>query len=793
MKILQIFNRYAHVGGEEIAVEQITASISQIHELRTITFDSSEWAKATSLIDRAKQFLSMAWNPFSIGAVRKELTAFKPDVILIHNIMPIGSAALFHFLVNSGVPVVHYIHNFRPFSVNGYCWGRGQLLAEGLDLNFIPEILAGSWQESRLKTAWYGMLIRLMHGLGVYRKISGWIAISHFMKDIFVKGGIEECRIGVIPHSWQPIKSITTPLPESKSQTEPMFLFLGRISEEKGVRTLLDAWEIYQHNGGKGRLQIAGDGPISDEINQRCASLAGASYLGYRGGDEKYELLRSCRALIVPSVWWEPLGLVLYEAYDHAKPVLAAASGGILDHVTDGVTGWIHEPGNAEQLATHIREAAENPSEAGSRGANGRRQIELRGPDRWLGEFDAFMNSVLAEAASGAKSDIAPLFPKRALRAQVYLADQNPGYDRSFGISRMSSMIMRSLQERGHVFVEAVVSQSSQRGPDNVKVTRCLPWGTRAKWVRLLSDHMHPLFVRPNVEPDLYYYPKGYLPLLDVFCRPSVVTIHDTIIQYDEDHYPEWRAPWEYSYWAQVLKHTLRNADRIMTVSEFSKQQVIEFMKRHDIAEKEITVTYEPCAYESIPQPNAPVKENKVIHLASIEPHKRTAQLIRWWLEAEAEGRDLPDLKLIGSLSDALKDQIGKSRTIRLLPFMPDAVLQATYSSARALLLPSEIEGFGLPALEAYYLGTPVCFVKGTSVEEILAGATGKGGFSLDSRESFFAALDEVMAMEASEIQRCGLKLRATFDSASVAARIEQVFREVALWQDTKSYAPAVE
>jgi glycosyltransferase involved in cell wall biosynthesis len=217
-----------------------------------------------------------------------------------------------------------------------------------------------------------------------------------------------------------------------------------------------------------------------------------------------------------------------------------------------------------------------------------------------------------------------------------------------------------------------------------------------------------------------------------------------------------------------------------MTVSEFSKRHITAFMLRHGIAEKEITVTYEPCAYESVPQPDSPDKENKVIHLASIEPHKRTAQLIGWWLEAEAEGRDLPSLELIGSVTESLRNQIETSRTIRLLPFKEDAALQVAYSSARALLLPSEIEGFGLPALEAYYLGTPVCFVKGTSVEEILAGATGKGAFSLESKESFFAALDEVMAMEPAEIRRCGLVLRETFDSAKVAERIEAVFQEVA-------------
>jgi glycosyltransferase involved in cell wall biosynthesis len=781
VRILQIFNPYVNFGGEESAVNQISVQLEKHHELCNVFFDIHGWAGRTGMLNRSKQFVLMAWNPGSVGKVREAIAGFKPDVILIHNIMPIGSAALYYYLSRCGVPVVQYIHNFRPFSVNGYCWGDGRILTEGLDRNFFPEIAAGAWQESRLKTAWYGVLIWALHGLGVYRRISGWIAISRFMKDAFVSGGIAESRIEVIPHSWEPTNPVGDQMPKSDHREEPQFFFLGRLSEEKGLRVLLDAWEMHEQSGGRGRLRIAGEGPLADEVLNRCGRLERAEYLGFRGGKDKEELLASCRALIVPSVWWEPLGLVLYEAYDHAKPVLAARSGGIVDHVTDGDTGWVHEPGNVGQLASHIREASENPEEATIRGRRGRKQIELRNANRWIGEISAFLESVAsgAIAAEEPKSALRTTIDDGPVRAQVYLADQNPGYDRSFGISRMSHMVLNSLQGRGNTRIEVVVSESSQTGPENVNSTRSLPWGTRKKWVRLLSDHLHPLFVRLEKEPDLYYFPKGYLPLLDVYCRPSVVTIHDTIIQYDEDHYPDWRSRWEYGYWAWLLKHTLRNADRILTVSESSKSQISGFMQRHGIPEKKITVTYEPCAYETIPQPDCPAKDNKVIHLASIEPHKRTAHLIRWWLEAESERTDLPGLELIGSVPDGLSDRIRESRTIRLLPFLEDAELQEAYSSARALLLPSEIEGFGLPALEAYYLGTPVCFVKGTSVEEILSGATSKGAFSLEDRDSFFAALDEAMAMDPAEIRKCGLKLRETFDSEKVAERIESVFEDV--------------
>jgi glycosyltransferase involved in cell wall biosynthesis len=105
--------------------------------------------------------------------------------------------------------------------------------------------------------------------------------------------------------------------------------------------------------------------------------------------------------------------------------------------------------------------------------------------------------------------------------------------------------------------------------------------------------------------------------------------------------------------------------------------------------------------------------------------------------------------------------------------------LQAAYRGAQAVILPSEIEGFGLPALEAYYLGTPVCYVKGTSVEEVLAVATDKGGFALDDMESLFTALDEVMAMPPDEVSSCGFKLRETYAAEKVVERMLSVFHDV--------------
>ena len=778
MRILQIFNPYVNYGGEEEAVNQISEQLEKNHELRNLVFDIHAWAEGKSLLKPARQLALMVWNPASVRLVRNTIAEFKPDVILVHNLMPVGSAALYLFLSRCGIPLIQYIHNFRPFSVNGYCWGNNRIIADGLELNFIPEVLAASWQESRVKTLWYALLLTALHRLGVYRAIHGWIAISHFMKDTFVSGGIEEDRIQVIPHSWSPKDQETLQAPLLFAGTEPVFLFLGRITEAKGLRVLLEAWEIYERGDGRGILAIAGDGPLAEEVKQRCDKLKKARYVGFCVGSEKEALLRSCTALIVPSVWWEPLGLVLYEAYAHAKPVLAAASGGILDHVTEGVTGWIHQPGNSRQLADQIREVEDNPSEAALRGANGRARVSQLSPARWVKEFNVFVNDVITRAKSRkpTTSHLVNTEKVSPLAVTVYLADQTPKLGRSLGISRMTDGVLGELQKRKEIALTGVASLSSIRMPDGI-ACRTMPWNTRNLFTRVLSDHIHPLF--DNASPSqVCYYPKGFLPALCALGSPSVVTIHDTIVQYYAEHYPAWRSRLEYAYWAAMLKHTLTHASHVLTVSQESKRQIIDFMLRHQLPPKEITVTYEPCLYENIPQPVDPVKESYVLHLSSLEPHKKTAWLVDYWLQHKDD--QLPVLHVVGTLPKEVRKAASASERIRIFPFLDDTDLRAQFEHARALVFPSEIEGFGLPAIEAYYLGTPVCFVKGTSVEEILSAATDVGGFDLTDPSSFVKALDQVLALPAGEVHRIGLRLRETYAAKKVVDRMCEVFQKAA-------------
>ncbi|TAF25850.1 MAG: glycosyltransferase [Verrucomicrobia bacterium] len=583
------------------------------------------------------------------------------------------------------------------------------------------------------------------------------------------------------------VKELPRRREESDRRTE--VLFVASLQEGKGVLEVLRTAVLLREQGraGEFRFRIVGKW-FSSEFEAEARGLHAelaleglVDFVGQLTGDDKWQAYADADVFFFPSHYAsEATPIVLMEALGMGLPLVTTRWAGIPAMLEGCETSWlcpVRSPVDFAAALVAVAAKRDSAAEVAERAKVYYRANFL--PERFIERVERAFVEAAAPVRPGLEGGAVAVAQRgrastsrAGLVVSTYLADQNPGHDRSFGISRMSQVMLETLQASGKLTLRTISSRTSQQAPAGVGDARILPWGTRRKLVRLLTDHFYPLFGNHGDRADVHYFPKGYLPLLSGLCSPSVVTIHDTIIQYDEDRYPEWRSGWEYAYWAWMLKHTLRRADVVLTVSESSKGQIQAFMQRHGIAPKDIRVTLEPCVYEALPQPMEPAKENYVIHLASCEPHKRTAHLIRWWHDAESRGADLPMLHLIGSVPPEVHGLLASSHSIVKQPFLEESALQAAYRAARALILPSEIEGFGLPALEAYYLGTPVCFVRGTSVEEVLGVATSKGGFELSDPDSMEAALAEVMAMPAAEVRACGLKLRDTYAADKVAARL---------------------
>ena len=292
------------------------------------------------------------YNHDTASALRRSISKHDPEALLCHNLYPVGSPSAYDVANETGVPVIQYLHNYRPFSVGGAPLAGNRIRDEGLRQNWWPEVMSGAWQGSVIKSALFALMLRRLHQSGWLESVKCWVAISEFLHGKFLEAGLPPERVVTLKHAWRPKPEV----PASPEGSH--YLFLSRLVREKGVWTLLKAWELLEQEMGAGcpRLVIGGLGPEMPVV-QSCAERSGhVDYVGFVQGEHKESLIRGSRALIAPSIWWEPSGLVTFEAYEFSKPILAGASGGLVENVIHGRTGLLHTPGDARALADSVIE-----------------------------------------------------------------------------------------------------------------------------------------------------------------------------------------------------------------------------------------------------------------------------------------------------------------------------------------------------------------------------------------------------------------------------------------------------
>lgn len=392
MHILQIFNQYLEPGGEEEWVNQMLRLGDGSFSIEDLRFHSGTWM-GRGAPSRWRQ-AGMLWsNPQARALLRKQVEMAKPEALLFHNLIPVASLGMYDEAAKLRLPVIQYIHNFRPFSPSGTLWLKDRVNSQALHGNPWPEVFCRSWEKSFSKTFLLTLQQKRLISGNKLDVVKRWIAVSDFMRDRFIEAGLPADRVISLRHCWRA-------KPEIKSVTEGgHYLFLGRMVAEKGVHVLFETWKILERRLGRAcpRLIIAGVGPLEAQAHAWANRMNRVTCVGFVSGSVKENLLMSCRGVIAPSVWWEPLGLIVHEAYDSARPVLAARSGGLTETVFNGVTGFLHEPGNAEQLADDVeRLEAQERSSRSEMGIAGREWLlKNASPDKWREQFVRIVNDAI--------------------------------------------------------------------------------------------------------------------------------------------------------------------------------------------------------------------------------------------------------------------------------------------------------------------------------------------------------------------------------------------------------------
>lgn len=306
-----------------------------------------------SLSKKISSIVNIPYNRQIYQDVVRTIKDERPDVAHIHNVFPLISPSVYAALHESNVPIVQTIHNYRFMCPNGQFFVHGHICEDCLSSNFYSAFKKKCFRNSRMLSAVYAISISRMWRTGVIQKyITKYIALNNFVAEKLLASGIPDRKIEICGNFIEPLTG-------SFSNRKGYILFLGRLSAEKGVKTLLTALSKLDNV----RLKIAGSGPEENNLKEyaerRCYN--NVDFLGHVSGGNKYKLIAEAQCMIVPSEWYENFPVSVMESLSLGTPVIASNIGGLPDMIEHNVTGLLFTPGSANDLAKSIDSLISDP------------------------------------------------------------------------------------------------------------------------------------------------------------------------------------------------------------------------------------------------------------------------------------------------------------------------------------------------------------------------------------------------------------------------------------------------
>lgn len=367
MKVLLVHNHYQQPGGEDQVFTDETALLrAQDHKVFCYTA-SNDRIEGMSPLALAGATL---WHQPIWRELRTLVRRERPHVAHFHNTFPLISPAAYYAVKAEGLPVVQTLHNYRLLCPNALFFREGRICEDCLG-KFVPwpGLIHTCYRRSRAASGATVTMLGVHRALGTWtRTVDMYVALTEFARRKFIQGGLPAEKIMVK-------SNFVYPDPGPGEGRGGYVLYVGRLSPEKGIDTMLAAWERL---GAKVPLRIVGDGPLAPRVAEAARRVPGVEWLGRMPVREVYDLMGAATTLIFPSEWYETFGRVAIEAYAKGTPVIASQLGAVAEVVDDGRTGLYFRPGDPEDLAAKMEWALTHPKELGRMRREARTEFELK-------------------------------------------------------------------------------------------------------------------------------------------------------------------------------------------------------------------------------------------------------------------------------------------------------------------------------------------------------------------------------------------------------------------------------
>jgi glycosyltransferase involved in cell wall biosynthesis len=345
VRVLQLHNLHQASGGALHVLEQEAELLRGAgHEVDQLLEPAAE--------DSGRGPVSMGvasvWNRSAARALEEKIAQFDPDVVHVHTPFPLQSPVVFRVAHRMGRPTVTTVHGYRYSCVGGLCLRDGKPCEDCVGSTLkLSGIRHRCYHDSLGASAALTVSLVGHRAIGTLTKhVDRYIALTGFGRDLLIRDGIPAAKVVVKPNA---VPDPGEPVPQD--QRGGYALFVGRLVEEKGIRTLLDAWRELPPGLD---LYIAGDGPLRDVVDRAAAENPAVHVLGWCDADQVAKLQARASLTLVPSEWYEAGPLVILQALAAGTPVLTSdlpnLSESLLEHDA-GRSFRRADPANLAQVA----------------------------------------------------------------------------------------------------------------------------------------------------------------------------------------------------------------------------------------------------------------------------------------------------------------------------------------------------------------------------------------------------------------------------------------------------------
>jgi len=368
IRCLFVHNRYLIRGGEDNVVDEEVKLLKQNgHEVHLYEINN---LKIDSLSKKIQTGFEITYSQSAKKSLAKELNRFQPDIVHVHNFFPLLTPAIYDACIENNIPVIQTLHNFRLICPGALLLRDGNICERCITGSAYNAVVHKCYRNSRLQSLAVARMVSYHRKNNTWaNKVTRFIALTEFSKSKFVAAGFPSAQMTVKPNFVNSSVELEMDSNEAgtnnKNSSKPYALYVGRLSKEKGINTLLDAWQNVDLV-----LNIAGDNMLENTLPTTNTNI---HFLGEIDNSQVHTQMKNAQFLIMPSICYENLPMVIIEAYSRGLPVIASNLGAMREIVKNNESGLLFEAGNSKDLLEKVNWMIENPEQCKEMGANAKR------------------------------------------------------------------------------------------------------------------------------------------------------------------------------------------------------------------------------------------------------------------------------------------------------------------------------------------------------------------------------------------------------------------------------------